>query len=267
MVRLFTTVENKGEDKNKLNSRSSIEAEPIERIVLIDQIIGVIKRQISEGKIKPGDKIPGERTLSELFHVSRTSIRQALKALDVLGVLDIRHGSATTLNKDISSLLINPLKFMSILYNVEIPEFFEVRKTIEVELARKAAIHATEEDINIMKQCLNKMEDNINNPDIFLYSEKYFHECVFTVSRNRLLTAMINSLNTILIGSRQESIKTFTDLRESFNQHLDIFKAIEKREPENAGQAMLAHIEDVERRLCTIDSDYLQKELNKVVIG
>jgi GntR family transcriptional repressor for pyruvate dehydrogenase complex len=250
-----------------LDNQSTIEAEPIEKIVLIDQIIGVIKRQISEGKIKPGDKIPGERTLSELFHVSRTSIRQALKALDVLGVLDIRHGSATSLNKDISNLLINPLKFMSILYNVEIPELFEARKTIEVELARKAAIHVTEEDIDIMKQCLDKAEENINNPDIFLYSEKNFHECIFTASRNRILSAMINSLNTLLIGSRQESIKTFVDLRDSYNQHLAIFKAIEKRNPENAGQAMLAHLEDVERRLYTIDPDFLQKKLDKVVVG
>lgn len=250
-----------------MDNQSTIEAEPIEKIVLIDQIIGVIKRQISEGKIKPGDKIPGERTLSELFHVSRTSIRQALKALDVLGVLDIRHGSATSLNKDISNLLINPLKFMSILYNVEIPELFEARKTIEVELARKAAIHVTEEDIDIMKQCLDKAEENINNPDIFLYSEKNFHECIFTASRNRILSAMINSLNTLLIGSRQESIKTFVDLRDSYNQHLAIFKAIEKRNPENAGQAMLAHLEDVERRLYTIDPDFLQKKLDKVVVG
>jgi GntR family transcriptional repressor for pyruvate dehydrogenase complex len=259
--------ENKGKDRNKLDSQSAIEAEPIEKIVLIDQIIDVIKRQIAEGKIKPGDKIPGERTLSELFHVSRTSIRQALKALDVLGVLDIRHGSATTLNKDISNLLMNPLKFMSILYNVEISEFFETRKTIEVELARKAAIRATAEDIDMMRQSLNKAENNINNPDIFLYSEKHFHECIFTASRNRILTAMINSLTTLLIGSRQESIKTFSDLRESFNQHNNIFKAIEKREPEGAGHAMLAHLEDVERRLYTIDSDYLQKKLDKAIVG
>jgi GntR family transcriptional repressor for pyruvate dehydrogenase complex len=251
----------------KLGNRSTIEAEPIEKIVLIDQIIDVIKRQIAEGKIKPGDKIPGERSLAELFHVSRTSIRQALKALDVLGVLDIRHGSATTLNKDISNLLINPLKFMSILYNVEIPEFFEARKTIEVELARQAAIRATTEDIDMMKQCLDKAENNLDNPDIFLYSEKHFHECIFAASRNRILTAMINSLTTLLIGSRQESIKTFVDLRESFNEHNAIFKAIEKKEPDDAGRAMLAHLADVEKRLYTIDSDYLQKKLDKAIVG
>jgi DNA-binding FadR family transcriptional regulator len=254
-------------DRKKVDGESAIEAEPIEKIVLIDQIIGVIKRQISEGKIRPGDKIPGERTLSDLFHVSRPSIRQALKALAVLGVLNIRHGSATTLSKDISNLLLNPLKFMSILYNVEVPEFFEARKTIEVELARKAAIHATKEDIDMMRQCLDKAENNINNPDVFLYSEKHFHECIFTASRSRILAAMINSLTTLLIGSRQESIKTFTDLRESFNQHFAIFRAIEKGEPESAGRAMLAHLEDVEKRLYTIDSDYLQKKLNKVVVG
>jgi GntR family transcriptional repressor for pyruvate dehydrogenase complex len=263
----MNAVEKKRKGRNKLNNQSAIEVEPIEKIVLIDQIIDVIKRQIAEGKIKPGDKIPGERTLSELFHVSRTSIRQALKALDVLGVLDIRHGSATTLNKDISNLLINPLKFMSILYNVEIPEFFEARKTIEVELARKAAIHATAEDIDMMRQSLDKAENNINNPDIFLYSEKHFHECIFTASRNRILTAMINSLTTLLIGSRQESIKTFADLRESFDQHNNIFKAIAKRDPDRAGQAMLAHLEDVERRLYTIDSDYLQQKLDKAIVG
>jgi GntR family transcriptional repressor for pyruvate dehydrogenase complex len=263
----MTVAGKKGSGRNTVDKLSAIDVEPIEKIVLIDQIIDVIKRQIAEGKIKPGDKIPGERTLSELFHVSRTSIRQALKALDVLGVLDIRHGSATTLNKDISNLLINPLKFMSLLYNVEIPELFEVRKTIEVALARKAATHATEEDLDMMRQCLNRAEDNIDNPDIFLYSEKHFHECIFTASRNRILAAMLNSLNTLLIGSRQESIKTFVDLRESFNQHADIFRAIEKKDPQGAGQAMLTHLEDVEKRLYTIDSDYLQKKLDKVIVG
>jgi GntR family transcriptional repressor for pyruvate dehydrogenase complex len=200
-------MEDRWEGRKKLNSVSAIEAEPIEKIVLIV-------------------------------------------------VLDIRHGSATTLNKDISNLLINPLKFMSVLYNIEISEFFEVCKIIEVELAKKAAIRATEENMDMMRQCLNKAEDNIDNPDIFLYSEKHFHECIFAASRNRILAAIINSLNTLLIDSRRESVKPFVDLWKSFNQHLAVFKAIEKREPESAGQAMLVHLENVERRLYTVDSDY-----------
>jgi DNA-binding FadR family transcriptional regulator len=246
---------------------SFIDIKPVDRILLIDQIIDVIKMQIAQGRIKPGDKIPGERTLSELFNVSRTSVRQALKALEMLGVLEIRHGSTTTLNKDISNLLINPLKFMSILYNVGISELFDTRKTIEVDLARKAASQATEEDLAMMRKCLEKMENNLDNPDVYLYSEKDFHECIFTASRNRILTATIISLNTLLIGSRQESIKLFRDLRDSFNEHFKIFQAIEKGDSELAGQAMLEHLADVEKRLNTIDLDYLNKKLTKSIIG
>jgi DNA-binding FadR family transcriptional regulator len=251
--------------RRRKSEERELEVKPIEKIVLIDQIIEVIKRLITEGKIKPGSKIPGERTLSAKFKVSRTSIRQALKALEVLGVLEIRHGSTTTLSQDISHLLINPLKFMSILYNVGIPELFETRKIIEVELAKKAAANATEEDIRLMAQCLEIAERNLGNPEVFLYSEKDFHECIFLASRNRLLTAMIESLNTLLIGSRQESIKTFVNLKDSYMEHYRIFKAIKKGDPVLAGKAMLDHLEDVERRLSTIDPARLARKLNKVI--
>jgi DNA-binding FadR family transcriptional regulator len=250
-----------GQARQTRSKKQELEVKPIERIVLIDQIIEIIKRQIAEGKIKPGSKIPSERVLSEKFKVSRTSVRQALKALEVLGVLEIRHGSTTTLSQDISHLLINPLKFMSVLYNVGISELFETRKTIEVELTKKAAAQATEEDIRLMAQCLETAKNNLDHPEVFLYSEKDFHECIFVASGNRLLTAMIESLNILLIESRQESIKTFANLKDSYMEHYRIFKAIKKKDPESAGKAMLDHLEDVEKRLNTITTDCLAKKL------
>ena len=228
---------------------TAFDTQPIERIELIDQIIETITRQIAEGKIKPGDKIPGERSLSEMFNVSRTSIRQALKALEFLGVLEIRHGATTTLKTSGASLFINPLKFLSILYNVDITELFEARKTIEVALAKKAAGHAAVHDIENMQRCLEKAENNLNNPEVFLFAEKDFHECIFVASGNQILTAMINSLNSLLIGSRKESIKTFENLKVSFDEHYRIFEAIKRRDAEAAGNAMLDHLEDVEKRL------------------
>jgi GntR family transcriptional repressor for pyruvate dehydrogenase complex len=223
--------------------------EPIEKIELIDQIIDTITRQIAEGKIKPGDRIPGERTLSEMLNVSRTSIRQALKALEFMGVLNIQHGTTTTLNTSSAHLFINPLKYMSLLYNMDIQELFDARKPIEVELAKKAAAHAAPGDIERMEQCLTKAEENLDKPDVYLYTEKEFHECIFIASGNRILTAMINSLNALLIGSRKESIKTFPDLRVSYEEHNRIFQAIKAGDSEGAGKAMLDHLEDVEKRL------------------
>lgn len=226
---------------------ATFRTEPIERVELIDQIIETITRQIADGKIKPGDRIPGERTLSEMLNVSRPSVRQALKVLKFSGVLEIRHGTTTTLKP--SSFFINPLKFMSILYNIDIPELFEARKTIEVALAKKAAQHADSQDIENMRCCLEKAENNLENPEIFLFAEKDFHECIFAASGNRILTDMIKSLSILLIGSRQESIKTFENLKVSFDEHYRIFEAIKERDVEAAGNAMLDHLEDVEKRL------------------
>ena len=226
-----------------------LKIEQIERIELIDEIIETIMKQVAEGKIKPGDRIPGERSLSEMFNVSRTSIRQALKSLEFLGVLEIRHGATTTLKTSSTSLFINPLRFMSILYNIDISEFFDARKTIEIALAKKAAQHASYQDIENMRRCLEIAENSFDNPEDYLYREKDFHECIFIASGNQILTAMINSMNVLLVGSRKESIKTFENLKVSFDKHYKIFEAIEKQDVEAAGEAMLDHLEDVERRL------------------
>ena len=220
-------------------------------------IIDTLTTQIAEGKIKPGDKIPGERVLSDMLSVSRMSIRQALKALEFLGVLEIRHGATTTLRTSAANLFTKPIKFMSLLYNVDISELFEVRKTIEVALAKKAAQNATSKDIENMQLCLERAEENLNTMDAFLFAEKDFHECIFAASGNRILAAMINSLNTMLIDSRKESIKTFESLKISFDEHYRIFEAIKSQDAEAAGNTMLDHLEDIERRLKSIKTSKL----------
>ena len=88
--------------KSSILNQRLLNIQPVEKLVLIDQIIEVIGRLIAEGDLKPGDTLPSERDLSEMLKVSRTSVRQALKALDVLGVLEISPGSRTFLNKSIS---------------------------------------------------------------------------------------------------------------------------------------------------------------------
>ena len=233
----------------KTSPFESLDIAPVERFVLIDQIIRTIKRLIAERKLKPGDVIPSERTLAELFGVSRTSVRQALKALAVMGIFEIRTGSRTALNKSISELLVNPLQFMSALYHIDTDELFETRKIIEVGLTETAAAKATDEDISMMTTTLRKAEECLDNPNKYLVVEMQFHENIFDASRNRILAAVMVSLNNLLIESREESIVTFTDLRQSLNEHLKILAGIKSRVPLKAGKAMKEHLNDVQRRL------------------
>ena len=131
----------KKENFNKSNNNFNIE--PIEKLVLIEQIIEKIENLIKNGDLSFGDSLPGERILAETLGVSRTSVRQALKALDVMGVLEISPGKRTLVNKSLSKLLINPFRFMKVLHNVSLNEFFDSRRILEIELVKKAAERAT----------------------------------------------------------------------------------------------------------------------------
>jgi len=175
-----------------------------------------------------------------------------LKALNVLGVLEIRPGSRTYLNKSISKLLINPMKFMTLLHNVSIAELFVTRKTIEVALARLAAENATEDDIEQMRHALEESKKCIEKPKQYLVHEMDFHDAIFRASNNRILTAFMASLNNLLIEVREKTVIAYLDLEDSLQQHINIFNAIKNRNPKKAGDAMLEHLNKIESILSNI---------------
>jgi len=232
--------------ESSILNQKLLNIQPVEKLVLIDQIIEIIGRLIAEGALKPGDTLPSERDLSEMLKVSRTSVRQALKALDVLGVLEISPGSRTFLNKSISKLLINPLKFMTLLHDVTTSELFGTRKIIEVALAKLAALNANKADINKMKNTLKIAEDNLNNPRNYVLVEMEFHDDIFKAAGNRVLSAIMASINNLLLESREKSANLFANLKDSLNQHTKIFEAIKEKDPDKAGNAMLDHLTKVE---------------------
>jgi len=245
MLEIKNTVLKESIQSSILNQRV-LNIQPVEKLVLIDQIIEIIGRLIAEGALKPGDTLPSERDLSEMLKVSRTSVRQALKALDVLGVLEISPGSRTFLNKSITKLLINPLKFMTLLHDITTLELFGTRKIIEVGLARLAAVNASEDDIKIMKNTLKIAEDNLNDPKRYVLVEMEFHDDIFKAAGDRVLSAIMASINNLLLENREKSAHLFTNLKDSLNQHTKIFKAIKEKDPDKAGSAMLDHLTKVE---------------------
>ncbi|MHB8277775.1 MAG: FadR/GntR family transcriptional regulator [Candidatus Humimicrobiaceae bacterium] len=226
-----------------------LEIKPIEKLVLIDQIIDTIGRLIAGGSLKAGDILPSERELAEMLNVSRTSTRQALKALDVLGVLEIKPGERTYLNKSISKLLVNPMRFMALLHNVGIIELFETRKLIEVILVKLAADNAKEEDIKKMEILLEKAKSLLNKPKEYLNAEMEFHNAIFKASGNRILVAMMISINNLLLESRERTVMLFKKLDSTLEDHYRILEAIKNKNPDLAGEAMYDHLDLVEDTL------------------
>jgi len=219
---------------------------PVERFALIDLIIDEIGRLIAEGKLKPGDQLPSENDLSRMFNVSRTTLRQALKALDVMGVLIMNPGARTYLSFSDSKLLINPMKFMTLMHNVDLRELFETRKLVEVTLVKLAAKKASKQDIEKMDKLLVDAKNAINDREQHLHYEIKFHETIFMASGNKILTALMASINNLLLESREKTTRLMKNLDLTMKQHYEILNAIKNHDPEKAGEIMMEHLNFVE---------------------
>ena len=224
---------------------------PVENLVLIDQIIEKIENLIERGNLNPGDTLPGERILAEKLGVSRTSLRQALKALNVLGILEIAPGKKTFIKKSISDILVNPFRFIKAIHSIKVNELFEARKILEEGLVQMAVQKANLQDIERIRHYLYSSEKNIDNKKEYVYSEFNFHQSIFDIADNKILTAVMMSLNNLLLilEKYETDYLSKDDRTTSFQQHCKIFKAIKEKNSEKARVAMHMHLNTMEFRL------------------
>src|SRR6185503_17253921 len=124
------------------------------------RLLSNFKRLISEGALVAGSRLPSERELAENFQVSRSSLRQALKVLEIMGIISQRVGDGTYLNVAASSMLGEPLEFLILLNGISFQELIEARIIVEPELAARAAERATSDDVRILKESLEAMKQS-----------------------------------------------------------------------------------------------------------
>ncbi|MFZ7102864.1 MAG: FadR/GntR family transcriptional regulator [Peptococcaceae bacterium] len=215
-------------------------------------VIREIKTAISEGRLKPGDKIPSERELAALLGVSRTSLREALKILEISGVVTIKHGLGIFIAKDnftnYMRSLINPYAFA----NPGIQEVFQIRRLIETEAAAEACRHASNKELAGMFRLLDQTKKLLNtrgSTDILLLAKQdsNFHQLIIAPLRNSLLEMLVLSLLDLSVNAKIKAMSIPGRLEKSLAEHLEIARALEKRDETAAKQAMLLHLASVEK--------------------
>ena len=212
---------------------------------ICEQLAGYIVR----GDWSPGKRIPAERELCQMLEAGRSSIREALKALEIMGMVESRLGDGTFVC-DRSRFLSGPLLW-AIASNpkVDVRELTEARRLIETELAALAAQRATAEDLERMGKRLDEMEGAEGDAELFLNADLGFHIAIAESAHNRIL---MNALELIRNLTRQwirEALRLPEVSREAVEQHKDIFIAIAKKQPDKARAAMTAHLEAMSARL------------------
>jgi GntR family transcriptional repressor for pyruvate dehydrogenase complex len=224
-------------------------APPVKPKDLTHTLVAGLKEMISSGQLHPGSKLPPERELAKRFGVNRASVRQALKALDVMGIVHQRVGDGTYLTQDASTTLRAPLDFLILVDGISFQELFEARRIVEPELAARAAMRRSDEDVAELEKALAIMQSRPDfNAEELADQDLRFHEIIWHASGNRVCQRMFSTLHRAL----SRSLVVTTALRDDgmpITAHASICAAIREGNCERARALMHEHLLAGERTL------------------
>jgi GntR family transcriptional repressor for pyruvate dehydrogenase complex len=227
----------------------------IKKTRIHEEVVAQIHELIRKGKFKAGDQLPSERELAETFKVSRTSVREALRALETQGLVISRTGTGNFVADLPIESLVAPLARMLIEEKDALADVFELRKLIEPQIASLAAERATARDIERLKRILDKQKEQVERGATGVEADSDLHFAIGQATQNQAIKKLVSGLLEVLSRSREESLQTDVRRRASIDSHRAIVAAIEKHDPASARDAMRYHIEQVAESVLLLDRE------------
>jgi GntR family transcriptional regulator, transcriptional repressor for pyruvate dehydrogenase complex len=226
-----------------LTAKSDFEA--IRRNKVYEEVARQIERLILK-KLQPGDKLPSERELAEMLRVSRSSIRDAIRSLELIGMVEPRQGAGTVVREISASSVVTPLATALTHQRQSVSELLDFRKMLEPPLAARAATHATDEEIGEMEEILARQDAKLRDGQVAIEEDSEFHYSVAMASENTVVLKVLDVLMDLLRETRERSLQVEGRPQKSLAGHRRIFVAIKRRDAAAAEAAMRRHIQDVE---------------------
>jgi GntR family transcriptional repressor for pyruvate dehydrogenase complex len=219
---------------------------PIQPERLYEQIVSQIEQRIVAGELKAGDQLPSENELAKQFAVSRTAVREAIKALREKRLVEIRAGRGTFIINGMPDAMRHSLglimKFGS---GNGFSNLVEVREILEPEIAALAATRITEEYIAAMREAMDIMETALDNVEVFAEADLDFHLALAEATQNPIIPVLVDSIIDLLREQRKRIGLVNGGLQRGQSHHKKILDAVIRRDPQAARQAMQDHLEQV----------------------
>jgi GntR family transcriptional repressor for pyruvate dehydrogenase complex len=214
-----------------------------------EEVVTRLRDMIHGGELHSGDRLPPERDLAKLLGVSRPTLRAGIRSLSTVGILQSRQGAGTFVAEaeESPTLDSSPLRMLSALHGFTSDEMFEARLALEMSIAGLAAERATSEQMTLMAEEVAGMFASLDEPEQYLVHDMQFHQTIAAASNNRILTALMNMVATILFDTRSKTVKRAKDLKQSAEQHRNIYRAMRERDPEAARGAMHDHLIETQK--------------------
>jgi len=221
----------------------------VEKKRAYEDIVQQVVALIGDGKLKRGDQLPSERELTETFKVSRTTVREAIRILESMKLLQCRQGNGTYVLASSEEALIQPLAAALFNSDDNIRDIFYIRKIIEPHVASLAAENATPQELDEMEKILNEQEACIGRGDSVLDTNTMFHNRLAGAAKNRVMERLLLALIDLLHQAREDYLsedERNARAKRSLEGHKQILDAVKNNDCEVALKLMLQHLEDIE---------------------
>lgn len=217
--------------------------------IAAERVAEQLKELIRSGNLKAGDLLPSENELAGALHVSRPVVREALRGLQLMGLLDTRQGGRCSVAAFDVSRLLEPFQFMMGLTEANVDKLYEARVTVECALIRLGAPVITDAALAELREIADSsFEMKLpEDPVAFRVMDLKFHETLMGLAGNPFLEGAAKSLYSLGMDFRRVASQTRGVIERSLVEHADIVKALATRDPERAGQAMREHLTSIHR--------------------
>jgi GntR family transcriptional repressor for pyruvate dehydrogenase complex len=215
----------------------------LERRTMVSETTRMLKRMIIDGRLQSGDRLPAERDLCEALGVSRPTLREAIRSLDAMNILNALPGAGTFVSSLRTEELLEPMQFVLALSKSNIDDLFEVRCALEPEAAALAASRASAEEIAALRRCVERTGNWREDLDDLLALDVELHHLVVQAAHNGIFTSVLASLSHLANESRTLTVRMPGVARRTADDHIRIGTAIGLGDIEGSRQAMQEHLQ------------------------
>ncbi len=214
-----------------------------------EQVVRQLQNRIVEHDLKPGDMLPPERELAAEFQVSRSSVRDAIRTLELMGLVKSRQGEGTVVRELSAESLVLPLSSVLVRKRELVAELLDVRKMLEPPLAARAALHVTDEQLAHLKEILTRQRQKMRRGEQTVEEDSEFHYTIALAAQNTVMLKVLDVLMDLLRDSRARTLQFTGRLQRSLRGHNRILRALSQRDPRAAEAAMRLHLKEIEQVL------------------
>ena len=225
--------------------RESRLIQPIKKTRLAEEIADRIRRLLLDGTLPLDRPLPSERSLAARFGVSRGSIRDALRMLETIGLLDTRHGQGTFPQElDVARLVAPLASILTYRHDLQ-AELLDVRRMFEPAVARAAAARVTDDDLAGLQRILDTQRRKRKAGQSTILEDTAFHAALARATSNRVVVSIMETLNNLLVESRKLTLKHKGRPERSIKGHEAVLAALRRRDGDAAARAMHEHIDQI----------------------